>query len=287
MILIGSKASSFYYDCKVGDIDIVLGESELEWCFGLSFEGKEFLKIENVEFMQDTVLNNSSIPEDNIALRDIYIFGKQYQVAVPTPEVLWAIRRSHVHRPLNFPKHIFHLNNLKKLFNSPSEKTVSFLKERTKLTKLAYGDKVPSLNKTNEDFFDDYVTKIYNHDDIHEIVAFSDEPIYKKMKHDQSMAKCEKELWNNLSHQQKIWAVQEESMVIALERFLIPNKIRSQKIAFLKAIEKVCTTLTSGFFRDFAIDNYEECCYNIPDFVTMFNNSNIQEKNNVEVGRIV
>lgn len=270
MILIGSKASSFFYDCTVKDIDVVLSEEELKNTFGLSFNGAEFLKVENVEFMSTSVLNNADIPLCNY-LETVEILGQYCLVQIPSVEILWAIRRSHIHRPLNFPKHMFHLNKLRDLFVDPKDSTIEFLRKRTKLTKAAYKDMVPSLNKTNEDFFDDYVKKVYNHDDIHEIVAFYDEPIYKKLKIDQSKAKCEKDLWFLLHPIDKIYAVQEECMVIALERFLIPGKIKSPKVAFLKALEKVCTNLTSGFFRDFAIDNYRLCCCDIPDYLTKFN----------------
>jgi hypothetical protein len=271
MILIGSKASSFFYDCTVKDIDIVLDEVELKTCFGLSFNGAEFLRVENVEFMSSGVLNNFDIPAFDSKLEELNVLNKDCLVWIPSVEILWAIRRSHIHRPLNFAKHMFHLNKLRDLFYEPRDSTIEFLNNRTKLTKAAYKDMVPSLNKTNEDFFDDYVSKIYNHDDIHEVVAFGDEPVYKKMKRDQSKAKCEKDLWLALPYLEKIWAVQEESMVIALERFLIPDKIKSPKVAFLKALEKVCTNLTSGFFRDFAIDNYRRCCDGVPDYLTKFN----------------
>jgi hypothetical protein len=48
-------------------------------------------------------------------------------------------------------------------------------------------------------------------------------------------------------------------MVIAAERMLIPSNWKySSKLAYIRSLEKVCTTLTSGWFRDFAIDNYPE-----------------------------
>jgi hypothetical protein len=48
-------------------------------------------------------------------------------------------------------------------------------------------------------------------------------------------------------------------MVIAMERFLIPNDWKYSLFgAYYKALTKVCTTLSSGWFRDFAIDNHPE-----------------------------
>jgi hypothetical protein len=45
-------------------------------------------------------------------------------------------------------------------------------------------------------------------------------------------------------------------MVIALERFLIPGLDQYAYSAYNKALKKVCTSLTSGWFRDFAIWNW-------------------------------
>lgn len=278
MILIGSRASNHYYNCTVRDTDIVITEKELNEVFGLSFEdsplkNKAALKVDGVEFInQDKTLNDADLPVDQFTLIPLKIAGKEVNVYLPTLEYLYAIRRSHVFRPLNFPKHIWHLTMIQSVLDisSISEECRAFLKDRIKLTKAAYGDRVPKLNKTNMDFFDDPVKKIYEHDDLHEIVAFMDEPIYLKMKRDKEMAMCEKDMWEDLTHQQKIWCVQEESMVIALERFLITGTINNPRIAFLKALEKVCTNLTSGWFRDFAIDNYVECRNLNVDFWKIF-----------------
>jgi hypothetical protein len=44
-----------------------------------------------------------------------------------------------------------------------------------------------------------------------------------------------------------------------MERFLIRNNWNySYKGAYYQAVKKVCTTLTSGWFRDFAIDNFPQ-----------------------------
>ena len=45
-------------------------------------------------------------------------------------------------------------------------------------------------------------------------------------------------------------------MVIALERYLIPMISKNQETAYNLALVRICTTLTKGWFRQFAIDNY-------------------------------
>jgi hypothetical protein len=45
-------------------------------------------------------------------------------------------------------------------------------------------------------------------------------------------------------------------MVIALERYLIPMISKNHKTSYHLALVRICTTLTKGWFRQFAIDNY-------------------------------
>src|SRR4051794_39637017 len=45
-------------------------------------------------------------------------------------------------------------------------------------------------------------------------------------------------------------------MVIALERYLIPMISKNQETSYQSALVRICTTLTKGWFRQFAIDNY-------------------------------
>src|SRR4051812_40455195 len=45
-------------------------------------------------------------------------------------------------------------------------------------------------------------------------------------------------------------------MVIALERYLIPMNSKNHEFSYQSALVRICTTLTKGWFRQFAIDNY-------------------------------
>ena len=47
-------------------------------------------------------------------------------------------------------------------------------------------------------------------------------------------------------------------MVIALERYLIPMISKNQETSYLLALNRICTSLTKGWFRQFAIDNYPQ-----------------------------
>lgn len=170
---------------------------------------------------------------------------------------LAAIKRSHLWRDHFFEKHITQYH--KHLVGHRDPQDGQFIKDRAKATKEMIRYAQPSLLKSNEEFFDDAVPKKYDHDWLHELVAFGDHPIYLDMKRDLSLAWCEKDLWDEFSKEKQRQCVAEEAMVIALERFLIPNDWEFSLFgAYYKALTKVCTTLTSGWFRDFAIDNHPE-----------------------------
>jgi hypothetical protein len=257
------------------DWDFIASESDLNK-IGLSFNGKDSIKaFDNVEFINRDLLNNDKLVGDVEVLpfnhNEKFIF--LYHIA--TLEELYIQKRSHLFRPIKFARHIQELQKIKECGLELNDREESLLKERIRLTKEKFGDRTPSLNKSNDEFFDDYVTKYYVHDDIHRAVAYYDQPIYEKLKLNYDQAKCEKLLWDQLSYYDKVKCVQEECFVIALERFIIPKLVKNEKhmpikFAFFLALEKVCTTLTSGWFRDFAIDNWKDITNYDVDFLTKF-----------------
>lgn len=193
-------------------------------------------------------------------------------VHIVNPIGLTIIKRSHLWRDLSFQKHITHYHKHLAKYRAGFKKSDEIiLKHRTKLTIQAYPQGHPSLKKSVEDFFDDYVEKKYNHDYLHELVAYHDKPLYTQLQRDSSSAWCDKDLWDKLSTDDKIKCVAEEAQVIAIERFLVPSNWNyAPRHAYLKALDKVCTTLCSGWFRDFAIDNYPEI-FNLCDTIKFDN----------------
>lgn len=178
---------------------------------------------------------------------------------------LAIIYRSHLHRDCNWDGHIckYHRFIVPMLSGSDlvSLKDDPLLLERIKLTKAAYPQGNPKLNKSNMEFFDDPVNKVYDHDFLHELYAYEDRPMFEKLKRPEQfdLAWCAKDLWDELTLEQQLQCVAEETYVIATERFMVPNNWDfATKRAYYHSLKKVCTTLTSGWFRDFAIDNFPQ-----------------------------
>lgn len=189
---------------------------------------------------------------------------------------LALIKRSHLHRNYFFDKHIYDyhkwiLPNLGNIVFTLEDQ--EFLQERIKLTKKAYPKRMPNLNQTNEDFFDDAVDKEFDHDYLHDLYAYTGVPLYKRLKFkgNEGLARCEKSLWDRLEPWEKDMCVAEETYVIATERFVLPGHWKGGfKRAYMSALRKVCTDLAQGWFSDHAIDHY-------PDIVGLYSEDKFNE----------
>lgn len=116
----------------------------------------------------------------------------------------------------------------------------------------------PKLNVDKSTFFkDDGVKYVYDHDDIHQAIKHLPEPAYTYFKADGQEVLTSRVKFEKLARQTQLFAVLEEAYVLAIERSLVPFPgVLTPRQAFLKALEKVCTSITSGWFREFAWENY-------------------------------
>jgi hypothetical protein len=213
------------------------------------------------------------------------------------PEVLYSIRKAHIHFPIKFDKHIKDFMFLREKLRQERgisleqdlgsqmdwlDECPEFTVIHFKCTEQRRGKlKTPKMKESKEQFFGKskkYVTSYFVHDDMHKAIALMHEgdPVYQKILADGAEVETDSGLWNKLTIQQKIWCVLEEVYVIALERKIIPPLFEdkegmSPKEAFDWALMRVCTTLCDGFFRDFAVRAYDEIQkqYN-PDYVQLF-----------------
>lgn len=145
------------------------------------------------------------------------------------------------------------------------------LKRREKET---YDYKHPNLSQNKMGFFSgDGVQYKYDHDSLHEAVAIGEKPVYKSYQKDNSEVAVDRNKWDLLPLYLKQRAVAEECAVLALERSLIPYPdAKTPAEAFELALEKVCTSITSGWFREFSWENHDEILSKFGqwDFVSMF-----------------
>lgn len=136
----------------------------------------------------------------------------------------------------------------------------------------------PKLNVSSKDFFNgDGVNYVYDHDSIHEAVALYEVPVsagggvidwktrpaYTFYMKDGSEVMTSKEKFFSVHEDIRLYGVYEESCVLALERSQIPHGLGKEggptaRWSFEMALMKVCTSITSGWFRAYAWENYDK-----------------------------
>lgn len=124
--------------------------------------------------------------------------------------------------------------------------------------KEEYGTKITSVTGSKDDFFSDAVVRIYDHDSIHDTVAYYDAPLYESL----LIGEVEMDMsifWNDMSHEDQIRLVREEVYATALERTVIPSGYTvSPSLAYHRALKKTLTSLTKGDFALFIALNLDE-----------------------------
>lgn len=190
-------------------------------------------------------------------------------------EVLLLLKLSHRYRR-NSPHFLKTMRDIQFLREQGVELS-SYLKQvLPKREKETYTYAHPRLAVTKDAFFDgDGVPYIYEHDSLHEAVALTDhmhynsgtDSMYSEPRpaytfYSGGAVWSSKELFFKCSEQIRLYGVYEESCVLALERSQIPfadavNPPHPRK-SFEYALMKVCTSITSGWFREFAWESYDK-----------------------------
>ena len=300
MLVVGSKSLCHHFeslDRTPKDTDIIGYKSDLKNLIDklmprkvregdgiytlIDVENKDdFFNTNNVEFL---------IADNSKSLKMYMEYEKSGDdIKYASPEVLYSLKKSHIHFPIHFNKHIadytFLNHHFKEIDNLKEITKINYKETEDRLGKL----KTPSLNKKVRDFFaqsNDYVKSYFIHDDIHKAVAHLDKPLYLYMQRDIDIAKCDRDLWEEFPYENKCKCVLEEAYVIALERKILPiifggSKWTSSEDALDWSLMRICTNLCSGWFREFATNNYFEIRNYInksyvEDFLEKYNNGEI------------
>lgn len=256
------------------DCDIIARPSDaLEYIMGM-VKGKEY----KISYSSDVryiyaipVDKNDKIFEVEIAwpettalsLLEILESRGRGMVSTATVNEVFALKASH-----KYKKNSAHFQKTRKdimVLRAAGARIPKYLKEWYKeRVRETYNYKHPKLKgvKKDEFFSDDGIRYVYDHDAIHEVVKHLDRPAYRFFQPDGEEIHTSKEDFFAQPHSTRILAVLEEAYVLSLERSIIPFTLwgdeQKMRKAFDIALEKVCTSITSGWFRKFAYDNYDE-----------------------------
>lgn len=172
-------------------------------------------------------------------------------------DVLYLLKMSHRYKK-NSP-HFFKTMNDIHFMRSLGASIPVELEEVFKLReKETYDYSHPNLDVKSKDFFKgDEVPYVYDHDTIHEAVAVLGVPAYKSYMKDDSEVMTSKEKFFAQENHIRLLGVYEEACVLALERSQIPFNFEiPARQSFIMALSKVCTSITSGWFREYAWENF-------------------------------
>ena len=280
MILIGSRA--LYLRCKQAlmrkpkDFDFVATQAEAEkWIednatkIGMTKtypekDGKKLIAEGNTNVEFDIVQPGNS----NEMLVKL-VEGNPESIEtpfgwVPTLDMLFTIKASHryLRNSPHFWKTVADYHILKRIGAKVRPEYKDFLKLREKET---YWYKHPKLNQGKDSFFaDDNIEYVWDHDTIHESVARGERPAYTYYMQDDAEVACSKEKFFACPREVQLNGIIEEAAVLAIERSLVPHPgVWTPEFAWKFALAKVCSSITSGWFREFGYEN-------LPEIVKMY-----------------
>lgn len=174
--------------------------------------------------------------------------------------VLYAIKMSHRYLR-NSPHFIKTHRDIMQMCNLGANMDDTVLFDIFELReKETYNYKHPVLDQTKSDFFSaDGINYIYDHDTIHEAIKIADKPAYMKYIVEGADVMTSKEKFFTQPEYVKLLGVYEETCVLALERSQIPNNFEiDPRQSFVTALVKVCSSITSGWFRLYAWESFNQ-----------------------------
>ena len=284
MIIYGYRALSTYLQndlvdierLKKSDWDILLTEEEFEMFYD-SIPTEDFTEIKPIHGLRyfiktvngnydihiiDTFnMNSNSLmylqSKNNKTISDNY--SNEFNVV--SLHTLYELKKSHRFIRRNHDKTMNDFYFIENMIELDTYTESEFYIKRFEETLIRANKKAShiKLDQNKNGFFKTKgITYIYDHDSIHESIKFHKVPIYKKYLKNGEGVLCDRNKWENLSEQEKKEGVLEEAYVIAIERFLSKSNRKTPKEAFDTAVEKICTTLCKGWFRQYAYENYKE-----------------------------
>ncbi len=175
---------------------------------------------------------------------------------VPSFDMLFTIKSSHKYlkNSPHFWKTLLDYHVMKQMGAKVRPEYEAFLKLREKET---YTYNHPKLNVSKDSFFkDDAIQYVYDHDTIHQSVARFDKPAYLYYMKDGAQVQTDKAKFFASPIEIQLAGVVEEAAVLAIERSLVPFPgVMTPEKAWRFALAKVCSSITSGWFRAFAYEH--------------------------------
>jgi hypothetical protein len=206
---------------------------------------------------KDYILEAEIAWEGSTAESLLKICEPQGLINCASNDVLYTLKMSH--RYLKNSPHFLKTMKDIHFLRSKGAKIPEYLTEWFKIREAeTYSYDHPKLNVNKGEFFSgDGIDYVYDHDSLHEAVKELDRPAYTNYMKDGSDVMVDMDKFDRVDDYIRRLGVYEECAVLALERSQIPFEGRlTPSESFDKALMKVCTSITSGRFREYAWENY-------------------------------
>lgn len=113
------------------------------------------------------------------------------------------------------------------------------------------------FSKESSDFFDDAVSREEQHDELHKLVAFYDQPAFKFLQEpDQTTVWVCPEKFKATTEHIRQRVIIEEAQTLALEREIIPQRIKNKNVAYQKYIEGLIDRLAPVWMVPYITNNF-------------------------------
>ena len=271
MLVIGSVALANHIKNfrQNSDLDLVCSRDQ----------ALDFIKLHKMRILKVTesqlLAEDSSSEKVEIHFNDVEPYKTVYELGIenssktvnavykiPSIDFLYSLKMAH-----RFKDHV-HFNKTMSdihLMREAGAKLIS--DDRFEYLASAFTKKPISLKQSADKFFresDGFY--VLNHDDIHDSIVSHKQAAYKMIIDGEVW--CDMKKFDSLPLIDKLSCAVEECFVLAIERAVLPNfgkdysllsQISESKIkkAYKVSLQKVCTRVTSGKFREFCWENHD------------------------------
>lgn len=285
---LGRKPMDYDFICTFDEFNSWAKNRKLDFCYPIQ-EGKKMVAKEEGNIYEFELAWEGSTAEElvKIITNEIPKHERHYSSGfMPNGWNAWFINYANLdtlytlkmsHRYLKNNPHFLKTMKDIHLMREHGASIPGYLKDwYKKRQKATYTYKHPNLKQNKMGFFNpnEGVLYVYDHDSIHVAMAHLERPAYEYYKGDTAEVFCDKKKFFGADENVRLYGVLEEAYVLALERSQVPFKNMAPKTSFLIALEKVCTSITSGWFREYAWENYNKvlALYD-PNYVKKFWNA--------------
>lgn len=239
-ITIGSTAMKFWYpdfNREPGDLD-----------YAISYESEKVTGNKKVEYLYNPVLFKYTDE------------GQEYL----TPDQLYTLKVSHLTYDTNWRKHMYDANFL-------ARKGCRLNLDLLEDLRVFWKEYLPKVKRSNlemskEDFFNNAVNPDENHhDSLHLLI--NPIPMYTRVLKDGAEVELDENKFHNLSHEDKLSFILEETGVMAWERFRHLPWYHAYSIMLEKFIKQHIPL----FALPFAVENYHTLAKPTINFIKIIN----------------